>query len=614
MKTRFIVLFLIGAGVVFAHPTINYSYGLLRTISADNGSAGHIHIGIFARYFTETRDVTTLGEQTGEANHKGYDSYFGLGYAFTDNIAINVSSSIHGDALDYGAPTDLVRISSGMGDTKIGLKLSVGGEKVKFGLNPFVSFMTGSDVETTVSDGSDLIFGDGQTNKGGIFRYHSSGATDMGVIGLITIKGRAFALDLNLGYVDKNKNDDALGWKNNYTIYRAALSYDLGAVVPFIELGGIDYIGKDELFTFIDDDSVFGPNQVYITPGLGFRFGGFNLDLAVDIRGWEGENERAFPTTMTDSFNITTGWGVTPPWAAVVGISYCADFMPDTPTTSLIAGMVYDRNTDKPLMANIALYGENNAMIASAASDEDGAYQFKKVAPDLYSIGAQAPGYVDNKINIAVKAGETTPLDIPLTPDKGTLIILIQEIEGDVPQSAEVTIGSMTPEIVTGKAEKVLKSGTYMITATAMDKGYLPFTKEVAIEPGGTIELLITLVKEEFKIVLPEVYFETAKSEIKPESYKVLDEAAETIIKIIDGNPSAKIEIQGHTDSRGDNDYNMQLSNDRAAAVKNYLVSKHNINAERLVAKGYGESKPTTSNASEDGMAKNRRVEFVIIK
>jgi len=317
---------------------------------------------------------------------------------------------------------------------------------------------------------------------------------------------------------------------------------------------------------------------------------------------------------MTDSFNINTGWGVTPPWAAVVGVSYCADFVSEAPADGMIAGTVYNSKTEEPLMANIALYGENNAMIASAASDEDGTLQFKKIEPGIYSIGAKATGYVDNKMNIVVKAGETTPLDIPLTPDKGTLIIKIQEIEGDAPQTAEVTIGSMASETITGSTEKTLASGTYMVTADALDSGYLPFSKEVRIEPGQTVELLITLVKEEFKIVLPEVYFETAKSEVKQESYAILDGAAETIVKIIGGNPTAKIEIQGHTDSRGDDDYNMQLSNDRASAVRDYLVSKHDIKANRLVAKGYGESKPASSNATEKGMSLNRRVEFIILK
>lgn len=614
MKAKVIIIILAGMTAALAHPAINYSYGLLRTVSADNGSAGHFHIGIYARYFSETRDVTTLGEQAGEAAHKGYDGYFGLGYAFTDNIAIDVSSSYHGDALDYSDTVDLVRASSGMGDTKLGLKLSFGGDKVKFGLNPFVSFMTGSDRETTVSDGSAFIIGDAQTNKGGIFRYHSSGATDMGILGLVTFKGKALALDLNLGYVDKNKNDEELGWENNYTIYRAALSYDFGSVVPFIEFGGVDFSGKDNFFTFIDDDSVYGPNEIYITPGLGFRFGGFNLDLAVDIRGWEGENERAFPTTQTDSANITTGWGVTPPWAAVVGISYCADFIPEAPTKGMIAGSVYDRDTDEPLAASVSLHDENNAMVTSTTSDGEGNYTFKKVDPGMYTIKAQAADYVDNSLDIIVKAGETTPANLPLIRNEGKLIVKISEIEEDTPQTATITIGTMEPETVTGQMEKILEPGTYKITATAVEEGYLPFAREAVIEPGKTVELLVILVKEEFKIVLPEVYFETAKSEIKPESYGVLDGAAETIAKIFSGNPTIRIEVQGHTDSRGDDAYNMQLSDDRANAVKDYLVTNHNINADRLVAKGYGESKPTASNATKEGMAKNRRVEFIILK
>jgi outer membrane protein OmpA-like peptidoglycan-associated protein len=75
---------------------------------------------------------------------------------------------------------------------------------------------------------------------------------------------------------------------------------------------------------------------------------------------------------------------------------------------------------------------------------------------------------------------------------------------------------------------------------------------------------------------------------------------------------NANIEVAGHTDSRGSDAYNMKLSQQRAEAVRNYLVSK-GIAADRLSAKGYGESQPVAGNATDEGRFENRRVELIRI-
>ncbi len=72
-----------------------------------------------------------------------------------------------------------------------------------------------------------------------------------------------------------------------------------------------------------------------------------------------------------------------------------------------------------------------------------------------------------------------------------------------------------------------------------------------------------------------------------------------------------QIAVAGHTDSKGTDDYNMGLSEKRANAIKDYLVSKHGISPERVVVKAYGKSKPVASNNTSDGEALNRRVEFI---
>lgn len=114
--------------------------------------------------------------------------------------------------------------------------------------------------------------------------------------------------------------------------------------------------------------------------------------------------------------------------------------------------------------------------------------------------------------------------------------------------------------------------------------------------------------------MLPKVYFESDKFEIRPEFYPVLDGAVKTINTILSRGSSIAIEVQGHTDNVNTDAYNLKLSEERANAVKNYLVTKHGIESERLITKGYGESKPVASNDTEEGRAKNRRVEFLILK
>jgi OOP family OmpA-OmpF porin len=392
------------------------------------------------------------------------------------------------------------------------------------------------------------------------------------------------------------------------------LSIHSAGVIPFVELSAIDYSGKDQFFT-IFDDSLWGTNQVYITPGISFRPSkNFHINFAVDIRAWEGANERTFPTAQTDSFNITTGWGVAPPWAAIFGFSYTADFMPE-PVFGDIAGKVLDDETGENLVANIGIY-EEGMLVKSMDSDEMGQFGFMQLTPGAYKLQAKATDYEPYEVGLLVKAGEVTPITIALKqiPKEGTLILNIVDIETKEMVMADVTLGDMEAETVTGRFEKTLEAGPYAVNVMAKDAAYLPYERIFDIAAAKTLEVEVALVKKEFKIVLPEVYFEFNKSDIKPESYSVLDGGAETIKTVFAGNPDVKIEVQGHTDSKGSDAYNLDLSNRRANSVKDYLVINHGLNPNRLMARGYGESRPVASNDSDAGRAKNRRVEFVVIE
>ncbi len=105
------------------------------------------------------------------------------------------------------------------------------------------------------------------------------------------------------------------------------------------------------------------------------------------------------------------------------------------------------------------------------------------------------------------------------------------------------------------------------------------------------------------------IRFASASSEIEPSSYGLLDRLSYEIRRC----PEAQIEIGGHTDADGDADTNMQLSQTRAEAVSTYLV-RAGVLYSRLKAKGYGESKPIADNATAEGKAANRRIEFTVIQ
>lgn len=102
------------------------------------------------------------------------------------------------------------------------------------------------------------------------------------------------------------------------------------------------------------------------------------------------------------------------------------------------------------------------------------------------------------------------------------------------------------------------------------------------------------------------ILFDTDKADLKLESVVCLQE----IVKLMQQNAGLKLEVQGHTDGQGDDGHNLKLSEDRAHTVVQYLLL-FGIVPDRLMAKGYGETKPVAANDNEDGRSRNRRVELV---
>ena len=130
-------------------------------------------------------------------------------------------------------------------------------------------------------------------------------------------------------------------------------------------------------------------------------------------------------------------------------------------------------------------------------------------------------------------------------------------------------------------------------SAIAEKNGCPSLTK---VDENGDVELL------------QPIEFETGKAVIKPGSFPILDE----VVTLMKSRPSIKMGVHGHTDSRGVAANNLKLSGDRAASVVTYLVS-HGIAKDRLQSQGFGQTQPIADNATEEGRAKNRRVEFKML-
>lgn len=159
-----------------------------------------------------------------------------------------------------------------------------------------------------------------------------------------------------------------------------------------------------------------------------------------------------------------------------------------------------------------------------------------------------------------------------------------------------VTLPSGKNYGITVKKEGYLFHSENFILAS--DADYQEYTKDVALKK----------VEVGSVIVLRNIFFDFDKATIRSESANEL----ERLIKLLNDNPTLKIELGSHTDSKGSDEYNMKLAENRSNSVVSYLISK-GIASERLVAKGYGETKPIDTNETDEGRQNNRRTEFKIL-
>ncbi len=202
----------------------------------------------------------------------------------------------------------------------------------------------------------------------------------------------------------------------------------------------------------------------------------------------------------------------------------------------------------------------------------------------------------------------TAPLDVKVLSESG------KPYAGDkiyfVGQTSKTSFSGVTN--AAGKFHIELPAGdVYDIRIMSIGDELEYNTLEIpALKEGERYEMMELEIMYEAatNYTLDNLQFDTGKSTLKTVSFPILDNVAELMLL----KPAMKIEIAGHTDSDGDDAANLVLSQQRADAVKQYLVKK-GIAANRMTAKGYGESHPTADNATATGKQQNRRTEIRIL-
>jgi outer membrane protein OmpA-like peptidoglycan-associated protein len=290
----------------------------------------------------------------------------------------------------------------------------------------------------------------------------------------------------------------------------------------------------------------------------------------------------------------------------------------------LLTGMVYNQKTQQPMPAAIEVKMKDQKTLALKSGS---AGKFETHIPEVpgYTISAAASGFLpytqDFKVPKLVR-DTTLHVDIYLTPLAKQLTLMgdvLDKKTNSLVRNSKVNIvlkGDRTVDyqlIATdGKYQQDIPGlGWYLLGASA--EGYLNTSDSIQVDNADVTpfikNLLLTPIEVGLTVRLKNIYFDFDKTTLKSESFVELNK----VVDFLRQNPKVSIEIAGHTDSKGSDTYNASLSQGRSQSVVDYLVSQ-GIDASRLEAHGYGESKPIDSNETDEGRANNRRVEFTVLK
>ncbi len=448
-------------------------------------------------------------------------------------------------------------------------------------------------------------------------------------------------MHFNIGYkVDRSENTVPTGvvptrierFAYSISAYDAlelglGFEYELPYVTPFAEwnlsvpVNGADGVCDQANLPCVGDAGFASfPNVL----ALGVKvqpIENLGLHLGMDI-GLTGDDAAALPATL--------------PWQAVFGLQWTIDPRPKIeyvekevekagPTLapeSFVAGIVTDRESALPIEGAIVRYPMGNE--TAQVTDANGQFKSYGYAPgSTVRFSISHPDYeaIDVDRTLPQEVGEhELRVQMKASMVAGNVAGSIKDEQGAVIFGATITMTG--PESKTAEADasgnfKVgVKAGQYSASASA--PGYLTKARDVTVVAQKTADLSFVLKPEpkeslaELKgdkiEIMQTVQFETGKDTILSKSFSLLEQ----VTSVVASNPGIKqVLIGGHTDDVGSDDFNLELSQKRAEAVRQFLIDQ-GISPSKLVAKGFGETQPLLPNTSSRNRSNNRRVEFKV--
>jgi outer membrane protein OmpA-like peptidoglycan-associated protein len=236
-----------------------------------------------------------------------------------------------------------------------------------------------------------------------------------------------------------------------------------------------------------------------------------------------------------------------------------------------------------------------------------------QIHPGEYVFEARAERYVSKSFIITVPDAPRHEVRVVMQPTFGTILLTVLGPDGES-LGGRANVGPDRCRLELGQCELLVSAGSGMLQVRS--EGFKTHQVEVAVQAGLTQEITVTMasaravVTREKIEILEKVYFDTAKTTIKEESFPLLNEVASVLQEYPD---IQSIRVEGHTDSRGRASYNLRLSQGRAEAVRQYLIEQ-GIDPARLVSEGFGEDSPIEAASTMEAYEQNRRVEFVILE
>ena len=286
----------------------------------------------------------------------------------------------------------------------------------------------------------------------------------------------------------------------------------------------------------------------------------------------------------------------------------------------LLSGMVMEEGSGYPLESEISVLCGSEVIHTTRSEPIQGSYRTQLPGNGTYNFSIELAGYhpLNDSIEVQTElAFDEFNMDFYLRP-KIQLSGFVMNRKNDELMSVTVEYedeygnrGHFTSDI-NGYYHVFLPSeGNYYFHATR--EGFINLSDSITIagynpREGLMKNLYMTPVEVGVTVRLNRIFFDFDKTTLRPESFPSLNK----VVAFLNENPTTSIEIGGHTDSMGTDSYNINLSQGRADAVREYLVHE-GIQKNRVVSVGYGENKPEDTNETDEGRQTNRRVEFKVL-